>query len=60
MTELALQGPGAAEQCHEQDWTNRRSAARNAANHELFVNAAVVEAQGLDATELYQPRDEIA
>jgi hypothetical protein len=50
----------AAEQCHEQDWTNRRSAARNAANHELFVNAAVVEAQGLDATELYQPRDEIA
>ena len=46
----------AAGSCREQDWTNRRAAARNAANHELFMNAAAVEAQGLDATELYRLR----
>ena len=50
----------AAEQCHEQEWNNRCAIARNAANHELFLNAAMVEAEGLAVTELCRPRGEIA
>ena len=42
----------AAEQCHEQDWNNRRAADRNAANRWLFLNAAMVDAEGLDVSAL--------
>ncbi|HET9422001.1 MAG TPA: hypothetical protein VFO49_12760, partial [Nocardioides sp.] len=50
----------AAENCHEQDWNNRRAMAHNSANRALFLRAAMVEAGGLDVTELCRPRGEIA
>jgi len=50
----------AAEHSHVQDQQHRGVARRNAANHQLFLNAASVDAEGRDVTALYRYRGETA